>query len=104
LSVSLPAHCRLGEDHRRDPLSDISLGGFYLKTTARAAVGTPVRVALALPLTDGLRFCTLVGSVVRVDEDEGGTVRGLGVALNNRLDRFDGEILQGFISLWSSTR
>ena len=49
-----------------------------------AAEGTPVRVALALPYLDGPRFCTLVGSIARVERDTRGAARGLGVRFSER--------------------
>ena len=104
VAVMLPAHCRVGQRHQREMLSALSLGGFFLKTQDRVAPGTVVRAALALPLLDGLRFCTLVGSVVRVEEGTDGSVQGLGVALQPDLDRCDRDLLTGFISLWRSAR
>lgn len=77
--MTLTAHCRLGKRYVRDPIADLSQGGFYLRTKEPAKAGTPVRVALALP--DKLRptYCTLVGTVARVDRDERGRPLGLGV-------------------------
>src|SRR5260221_12266281 len=89
LPVTLAAHCRLGERYLRETLSDVSLCGLFLRTEEGAIAGTPVRIALALPYVDGPRFCTLVGNVVRISRDEAGRVRGVGVAFDASLDRFD---------------
>jgi hypothetical protein len=78
--VALTAHCRIGNRYIRDPIGDLSLGGLYLKTREVAKEGTPVRVAIALPYSDGPRFCTLVGNVARQDRDVRGVLRGLGVS------------------------
>jgi Tfp pilus assembly protein PilZ len=80
VSVSLTAHCRIGNRFIRDPVADLSLGGLYLRTHEPARAGTPVRAALALPTQDGPRYLTLVGSVARVDTDPRGHAQGLGVA------------------------
>lgn len=78
--VELTAHCRIGNRFVRDPVVDLSEGGLYLKTKEPARAGTHVRVALALPSPDGPRYCTLVGSVARVDRDNRGFSRGLAVS------------------------
>ena len=80
LSVTLTAHCRIGNRYVRDPVGDLSLGGLFLRTRERAREGTPVRVALALPTSTGPRYCTLVGSVARIERDGAGLFRGLGVS------------------------
>ena len=82
-SVALTAHCRIGNRFIRDAISDLSLGGLYLKTKEPAREGTPVRVALALPHDDGPRFCTLVGNVARIDRDLRGRLIGLGVSFDD---------------------
>jgi uncharacterized protein (TIGR02266 family) len=84
VAVTLTAHCRIGNRFVRDAVADISEGGLYLRTREPAREGTPVRVALALPMTDGVRFCTLVGSVARVDRDARGVARGLGVSFSGQ--------------------
>ena len=78
--VAITAHCRIGNRFVRDPIVDLSEGGLYLKTKEPARSGTEVRVALALPYPDGPRYCTLVGSVARVDRDSRGFSRGLAVS------------------------
>jgi Tfp pilus assembly protein PilZ len=79
--VSLTAHCRIGHRFVREPVADLSLGGLYLKTREQVVKkGIPVRVALALPYSDGPRFCTLAGQVVRIDRDAKGKLVGMGVS------------------------
>ncbi len=100
IQVALTAHCRIGNRFVRDAVADLSEGGLYLRTKEPARAGTPVRVALALPFFDGLRYCTLVGIVARVDRDARGVMRGLGVsfeALTTGLR--DHAALKGFLSL-----
>lgn len=103
LVVNLSAHCRLGDLYVRETLQDISLSGLFIRTGELARPGTPVRIALALPYVDGPRFCTLVGTVVRTVRTDG-SAPGLGVAFDDSLDRFDKNLLKGFIALWSSRR
>jgi uncharacterized protein (TIGR02266 family) len=96
--VALTAHCRIGTHFSRDPVADLSEGGLYLRTRDVSAEGTPVRVALALPTTDGVRVCTLVGRVARVDRDVRGGARGLGVRLTAQdITAADREALRGFV-------
>jgi Tfp pilus assembly protein PilZ len=79
--VSLTAHCRIGHRFVREPVADLSLGGLYLKTREHLVrEGIPVQVALALPYSDGPRFCTLAGQVVRIDRDSRGKLVGMGVS------------------------
>ena len=80
VAVTLTAHCRIGTRYVRDFISDLSVSGLYLKTREPAREGTPIRVAVALPFSDGAKFCTLVGSIARVDRDQRGILRGLGVS------------------------
>jgi uncharacterized protein (TIGR02266 family) len=94
VQVALTAHCRIGNRFVREAVSDLSAGGLYLKTRELAPRGTPVRVALALPMAEGPHYCTLVGSVARVDRDARGFARGLGVAFESA----DREALQGFLA------
>ncbi|MFZ5439451.1 MAG: PilZ domain-containing protein [Myxococcota bacterium] len=99
IQVALTAHCRIGNRFVRDAVADLSEGGLYLKTKEPAPRGTPVRVALALPFPDGPRYCTLVGSVVRVDRDARGVSRGLGVSFEGvETDLRDREALRGFLT------
>lgn len=97
--VVLTAHCRIGNRFIRDAVADLSEGGLYLKTREPAREGTPVRVALALPHQEGPRFCTLVGNVARVDRDQRGILKGLGVSFSaDEIGSSDYTTLQSFIS------
>ena len=98
IPVALTAHCRIGNRFVRDAVADLSEGGLYLRTREPARPGTPVRVALALPFADGPRYCTLVGSVARVDRDPKGTLRGLGVSFEGLEEMRDREALRGFLT------
>lgn len=96
--VSLIAHCQIGSRFVRNPVADLSLGGLYLRTRERVKEGTPVRVAIALPYEDGPRFCTLVGSVARIDKDGNGHLRGVGVSFaEEQIGQLDLETLEQFI-------
>ncbi len=98
VTVTLTAHCRIGNRFIRDALGDLSEGGMYLRTRERAREGTPVRVALALPFEDGPRVITLVGSVVRVNRDSRGEAMGLGVSFEGtEIEKNDRASLNGFI-------
>lgn len=79
VQVDLTAHCQIGHLFHRLPVADLSRGGLRLSTRERTREGTPVRVALALPFDDGVRFCTFSGHVARVAVDEQGRPDGLGV-------------------------
>ncbi len=97
--VVLTAHCRIGNRFIRDAVADLSEGGLYLKTREPAREGTPVRVALALPHSEGPRFCTLVGNVARVDRDKRGILQGLGVSFSSEeIGSSDYTTLQAFIN------
>lgn len=99
IPVMLTAHCRIGNRFVRDAVADLSEGGLYLKTREPAREGTPVRVAIALPFTEGPRFCTLVGHVARIDRDQKGSPRGLGVTfVGEEINTLDRQALVGFIS------
>lgn len=99
VSVSLTAHCRIGNRFIRDPVADLSVGGLYLRTHEPARAGTPVRAALALPSQEGPRYLTLVGSVARVDTDARGHAQGLGVAFaQEQMAAQDREALGAFIA------
>ncbi|MCU0697800.1 MAG: PilZ domain-containing protein [Myxococcaceae bacterium] len=97
IPVTLTAHCRIGNRYVKDAVADLSEGGLYLKTREPAREGTPVRVALALPFTDGPRYCTLVGAVARVDRDARGFLKGLGVSFSSGAPAQDREALSGFL-------
>ncbi len=99
IQVALTAHCRIGNRFVRDAVADLSEGGLYLKTKEPARAGTPVRVAIALPFTEGPRYCTLVGSVARIDRDPRGFSKGLGVSFEGiDTDVRDLDALKGFLS------
>lgn len=99
IPVALTAHCRIGNRFIRDAVADLSEGGLYLKTREPARAGTAVRVALALPFPDGPRYCTLVGSVARVDRDSRGHSKGLGVSFEGGgMQMTDRDALKGFLS------
>jgi uncharacterized protein (TIGR02266 family) len=100
IPVTLTAHCRIGTRFVREAVGNLSAGGLYLRTRERAKQGTEVTVALALPYGDGLRFCTLAGTVVRVDRDSKGTPNGLGVSfIETEISTLDRITLQRFIQL-----
>jgi uncharacterized protein (TIGR02266 family) len=80
--VELVAHCRIGARYVRDAISDLSVGGLFLKTREMVREGSEVRVALALPFAEGPRYCTLVGAVVRIERDARGQ-RGVGVSFGS---------------------
>lgn len=95
--VTLTAHCRIGNRYVKDAVADLSEGGLFLKTREPAREGTPVRVALALPFGDGPKYCTLVGSVARVERDGRGLLRGLGVSFTDEVGSIDRAALAGFL-------
>ncbi len=100
IPVSLTAHCRLGNRFLREPVANLSLGGLFLKTRERTKEGTPIQVALALPYGDGPRFCTLAGTVVRVERDGKGLPSGIGVSFANQpISPLDRLTLQRFVTL-----
>ena len=82
VAVSLMARCQIGSTFSRDAVADLSRGGLYLRTRKPAREGTAVRVALALPHESGPKFCTLVGSVARVERDPRGKLLGIGVTFD----------------------
>jgi len=99
--VELTAHCRIGNRFMKQPVGDLSLGGLYLKAgePVTSEKGLPVRVALALPYSDGPRFCTLAGQVVRIDRDEDGRLRGLAVSFEDgEMAADDRTMLEGFLA------
>lgn len=79
VEVELTAHCQIGHVFHRLPVADLSRGGLRLATRERTREGTPVRIALALPFEDGVRFCTFSGHVARIATDALGRPEGLGV-------------------------
>jgi hypothetical protein len=99
VTVSLVAHCRIGNRFTRESVIDLSSGGLYLRTRELAKKGTPVRVALALPYDNGPKFCTLVGAVVREDRDPFGKLKGLGVSFDpSQTPLHDRTVLTGFVT------
>ncbi len=100
VAVTLTAHCRIGNRFAREPVADLSAGGLYLKTQELGAKeGVPVRVALALPYSDGPRFCTLAGQVVRLDRDPQGRLRGMGVSFaEDQIAPVDRTTLEGYLT------
>ncbi|MGA9521148.1 MAG: PilZ domain-containing protein [Myxococcaceae bacterium] len=99
IPVTLTGHCRIGHRFVREPIADLSLGGLYLRTRESVTAGLPVRVALALPWNDGPRYCTLVGSVARVERDPRGVLRGIGVCFTrDEIAGADRDTLQSFLS------
>lgn len=98
IPVALTAHCRIGNRFVRDPVSDLSRGGLYLRTKEPAKEGIPVRVALALPDDDGPRFLTLVGCVARVERDERGRLVGIGVSFaDEEIANVDRDALDSYL-------
>jgi hypothetical protein len=98
VAVSLTAHCQIGSRFVKDPVGDLSGDGLYLKTREPVKEGLPVRVALALPHEEGPRFCTLVGSVARLDRDDRGRPLGIGVSFTReQIASPDLETLQGYL-------
>jgi hypothetical protein len=67
--------------------------GLGLATPQAWPRGTPVRVALALPHSDGPRFCTLSGQVVRSNPGH------VGMMLDQGISRTDRDVLNGFLAL-----
>jgi len=99
VAVTLTAHCRIGTRYVRDFISDLSTSGLYLKTREPAREGTPIRVAVALPFSDGAKFCTLVGSIARVDRDQRGILRGLGVSfVDDEIAADDRDAISAYLS------
>lgn len=97
--VDITAHARIGNRFVKEPLGDISAGGLYLRTKEAAKEGIAVTVALALPEKDGSKICTLVGNVVRVDRDQKGKLKGLGISFKGeQMSKADLDALRGFLS------
>ncbi len=100
LPVDLTAHCQLGTRYIKDPIADLSEGGLYLRTREPTREGASVRVAIALPYTDGPRFCTLVGRIARVDRDGRGSTKGVGVCFSaEEIAAKDRATLNTFLSM-----
>lgn len=97
--VTLTAHCRVGTRFLRDVVADLSVGGLFLRTREPVRPGAEVRVALALPSSEGPRFCTLVGSVARIQKDGRGLTQGVGVSFEGQdIAAGDRAALTGFLS------
>ena len=98
-AVSLTAHCRLGSRYVREAIADLSLGGLLLKTREPVREGTPVRVAVALPLADGPQICTLAGTVARVQKDVRGLRSAVGVYFDpDEIATLDRQALEQFLA------
>jgi uncharacterized protein (TIGR02266 family) len=82
--VQLTAHCRLGNRYVKEAVGDLSEGGLFLRTREVVKEGTAVRVAVALPLTEGPRICTLIGHVVNIHKDARGQRLGVGVVFESQ--------------------
>ncbi len=104
LPVRLTAHCQIGTRYVRDPLGDLSLDGLFLRTNEPASEGTAVKIALALPYSDGPRFCTLAGRVVRAERALNGARLGLAIEFDETTSEFDRQMLRGFLALWGGRR
>lgn len=103
--VSLTAHARIGTRFTKDPVADLSQSGLYLRTREAVKEGVPVRVALALPSADGPRFCTLAGTVARIDRDEKGRLLGIGVRFaEEQIAPSDRDVLDGFLQAAATTQ
>lgn len=94
LPLTLAAHCQVGSAYVRSSVFDLSRTGLGLVTEEPWPPGTPVRVALALPHSEGPKFCTLAGKVVRA------VAGAVGVQLDpDAGSAADRDVLQGFIAL-----
>ena len=99
MAVRLTAHCRLGTRYVREAIADLSLGGLLLKTREPVREGTPVRVAVALPLEEGPEICTLAGTVTRVEKDVRGLRSGVGVYFDpEEIAALDRKALERFLA------
>ena len=98
LPLKLAAHCQVGTDYSRGDLLDLSSTGLGLATSQPWPQGTAVRLALALPYTEGPKFCSLSGTVVRIQAGQ------VGMKLDPAPARIDRELLQGFLSLLAVRR
>jgi hypothetical protein len=97
--VTLNAHCQLGTRYVREPITDLSIGGCYLRTREPVKAGASVRAAIALPWPDGPRYCTLIGSVARVVRDARGQC-GIGVCFSRReIASADWSTLEAFLAI-----
>lgn len=93
VKVDLKAHLQLGTRFIREVVANLSMSGLYLRTRERTRPGTPVRMALALPDVDGPRYCTVHGSVARVERD------GIGVRFaREELADQDLRLLESFVA------
>ncbi len=82
LPVAINAYCQIGDARLRARVTDISLGGMYLKDLEVGVEGSPVRASIGIPIEHGVRVCKLQGAVTRADRDESGRSRGLGVSFD----------------------
>ncbi len=98
LPLELTAHCQIGNDFSRGSVVDLSRSGVGLRTSKSVPRGTPMRVALALPYTEGPKFCTLSGTVARSADGQ------VGMQLDPAVSRADREVLHGFLALLNMRR
>ena len=93
LPLDLAAHCQIGGSYSRSSVVDVSRSGLSLRTVGKIASGTPLQIALALPFSEGPRFCSLSGTVVRSTDEK------VGIKLDPTVPRIDREVLHGFVAL-----
>jgi hypothetical protein len=98
MPLNLAAHCQVGSQYSQGWLFNLSRSGMGLRTETAWPRGTAVRVAMALPYTEGPKFCTLSGTVVRSTQDH------VGMQLDSTVGRTDRELLHGFIVLMQMKR
>lgn len=98
LPLSLTAHCQVGTEYTRSHVVDVSRSGIGLVTEQKWVPGTAVRVALALPHSEGPKFCTLAGTVVRTRPG------GVGLRFDEQNSRGDRDVLHGFLAVLGMQR
>lgn len=98
MPLHLIAHCQLGSRYARETVRDLSPAGLRLSVKEPVPEGTPVRVALALPCAEGLRFCTLLGNVVYTMGGMTGRTHAVGVHFDPELSAFDRDVLGAFLA------
>ncbi len=85
-------------DYTRGSIIDVSRSGIGLKTDKHIPPGAPLQVAMALPFSDGPRFCSLSGTVVR------SAANWVAVKIDASVPRIDREVLNGFLALLQMRR
>ena len=93
IPTELPAHCQVNGDYTRGAVIDVSRSGLGLKTEKHIPAGAPLQVAMALPFSDGPRFCSLSGTVVR------SAAHWAAVKIDGAVPKVDREVLHGFLAL-----